>query len=171
MELLRKQIQGNAGHCDLFQWHNCLAPSIFQSEIRLDGVSNQRHVCCWCDESQTVAKPFQKRNAKTRGREERAGSRGTSPRWNRNTLVGVGLESVRNGERMCKPVETENLIPRSKLQVNSRQACSFWQKRADYLLLFIRRYVSTMYWPLCWPVGPWFSHATILDSPGAYSWR
>jgi len=29
-------------------------------------VSNQRHVCCRCDESQTVAKPFQKRNSKAR---------------------------------------------------------------------------------------------------------
>ena len=91
VELLCDQLETDMGHCDLFQWHNCLAPSIFQSEIRLDGVSNQRHMCFLCNGNQNVTKPFQKRNAKTRGREERAGLRSTS--FERN-LIETGLTGL-----------------------------------------------------------------------------
>ena len=83
VKLLCDQLETDMGHCDLFQWlNNILTPlrltpitllrqrlwravrSVYQSEIRLDCVSNQRHLCCRCNRNQTLAKTFQKCNAK-----------------------------------------------------------------------------------------------------------
>jgi hypothetical protein len=76
VELLIRQLKTDLGHCDLFQRLNTVfaplsvtpitllrqrlwrvAHSVYQSEIKLDHVSNQRHLCCGCNGNQIVQKP------------------------------------------------------------------------------------------------------------------
>ena len=45
---------------------NAHSRSVYHSEIRLDHVSNQRHLYFWCNGNQTVPKPPKKRNSKVR---------------------------------------------------------------------------------------------------------